>query len=211
MTRSVKQPDREKISYRALLRLYKVFGRHYKKHWQILAAAYVGLLLTILVTLLLPWPLKLILDYVILQNPLPAAFAVVDQWFSDGGQALLLELVLLFILLRFLHSMVTYLHKVGLLSASEKITTDIRERIFAHLQRLSLSFHESTRSGDLIYRLTEDINDIKIVLVQFPDSFFHRLVMILSHVGLMLFIEWRLALVAVSVIPVMYYFNRRIG
>jgi ABC-type multidrug transport system fused ATPase/permease subunit len=166
--------------------------------------------LKILVALLLPWPLKLILDYVILQKPLPEKVVMLSRWFGEG-QWLLPALVLAFILLRIIHSLVTYLHKVGLLSAAERIVTDIRERIFAHLQRLSLSFHESARSGSLVYRLTEDINDVKTVLVQLPDSVAHRLLMIFTHGGLMLAIEWRLAVVAFSVIPILYFFNQRIG
>ncbi len=193
----------EQISYRALIRIYRAFGRYYKKHWKLLAAAFTGSLLTALVALLLPWPLKLILDYVILQKPLPEKAAFLNRWFGDDPGLLLGALVLSFIGIQVLDSLVSYLHKVGMLSAGEKIVTDIRERIFAHLQRLSLSFHESARSGDLVYRLTSDVTDLRTIL--------YRIVMIFSHVGLMMVLEWRLALVASSVIPILYYFNHRIG
>ena len=71
------------MSYRLLLRLYKSFGQHYKKHWKLVAVAYSGLLLTILVALLSPWPLKLILDHIILGNPLPEKAAFLTRW--SGG------------------------------------------------------------------------------------------------------------------------------
>jgi ABC-type multidrug transport system fused ATPase/permease subunit len=204
-------PNQARVSSRTLIRLYKVFGRHYKKHWKLLGAAYFGLLGTILIALLLPWPLKLVLDYVVLKTPLPGEAAFLTKWIGNNAPSLLLALVLAYVLLRVLDSLVSYLHKVGLLSAGEMMANEIRERIFAHLQRLSLSFHESARSGDLIYRLTSDINDIKLLLVQVPDYFIYRLVMIFSHVGLMLVLEWRLALIAFSVVPILYYFNRRIS
>ncbi|MDZ7291889.1 MAG: ABC transporter ATP-binding protein/permease [candidate division KSB1 bacterium] len=208
---SLTNPEPERISYKTVFRLYKVFGRHYKKHWKLLLAAYSALLLSILIALLSPWPLKLILDNVILRRPLPERFGFLSQWFGTPVESLLAGLVLSFILLRFLDSIVSFLHKVGLLTIGEKMANDIRQRIFAHLQRLSLSFHESSRSGDLVYRLTSDIGDIKTILVQVPDNLVYRLVTICSHLGLMLVLEWRLALIAFSVIPILYYYNRRLG
>jgi ATP-binding cassette subfamily B protein len=238
------------MSYRTLLRLYKVFGRHYKKHWKLAVAAYAGLLLTILIALVSPWPLKLILDHVILGNPLPEEAAFLAQWFGENNSSpwpdktdslapwleenngdplpdktasrtpefgvqhmhlILTALVLAFILCRVFDSIFSYLHRVGMLSIGEMLVTDIREHVFAHLQRLSLSFHESARSGDLVYRLTADIHDIKTLLVQVPQQFAYRLMMILSHVGLMLVLEWRLALVAFGMIPILYYFQWRLG
>jgi ATP-binding cassette, subfamily B, bacterial len=206
------------MSYRTLLRLYKVFGRHYKKHWQLAVVAYAGLLLTILSALCSPWPLKLILDHVVLGNPLPEKVAFLSRWLSpttEGGEnnleLMLLGLVLAFILFQVFDSLFSYLHRVGMLSIGEMLVTDIREHVFAHLQRLSLSFHESARSGDLLYRLTADIHDIKVLLVQVPQQFVYRLTLIVSHVGLMLLLEWRLALVAVGMIPILSYFQWRIG
>ncbi|MDZ7342901.1 MAG: ABC transporter ATP-binding protein/permease [candidate division KSB1 bacterium] len=201
----------ERVNYRTLLRLYKVFGRYYKKHWKLLAVAYTGLLLTIVVALFTPWPLKLILDHVILEKPLPARVDFLNQWFGTNAEMLLAVLVVAFVALRFLDSIVSYMHKVGILSVGEMITTDARELIFSHLQRLSLSFHESARSGDLIYRLTSDIRDLKTVLIMVPENFIYRVLMIVTHVSLMMVLEWRLALLAFSVIPVLYYFQRRLG
>jgi ATP-binding cassette subfamily B protein len=96
-----------------------------------------------------------------------------------------------------------------MLSAGEMIVADIRERIFAHLQRLSLSFHASARSGDLVYRMTSDISDLKTILIDAPQNVTYRFLMICTHLGLMLFLEWRLTLIALSVMPLLYYFQRR--
>jgi ATP-binding cassette subfamily B protein len=219
------------MSYRTLLRLYRVFGRHYKKHWKLAVTAYAGLLLTILIALFSPWPLKLILDHVVLGNPLPEKVAFLGRWLGQSyGESLpdhitsltsgveannlelmLVALVLAFILFQVLDSVFSYMHRVGMLSIGEMLVADIREHVFAHLQRLSLSFHESARSGDLVYRLTADIHDIKAILVQVPQQFVYRLTMIVSHVGLMLLLEWRLALVAFGMVPILYYFQWRIG
>jgi len=203
--------DQEKVSYKTMFRIYKVFGRHYRQHWKLITLAYSGLLLTILVSLLTPWPLKLILDNVILNNPLPEKFSFLARWFGQDAQTLLLALALAYIALRVLDGLVSYMHKIGLMTVGSIMSADITERIFAHLQRLSLSFHQSARSGDLLYRVTADLGGISTILIELPQSSVYRLITIASHVGLMLVMEWRLALLAFSVIPVLYYYHRRIG
>jgi ABC-type multidrug transport system fused ATPase/permease subunit len=208
---TIQSRDRTGFNYKTLLRLYKVCGQHYKRQWKLLALAYAGLLFSILLALLTPWPLKLILDYVIPQKPLPEAAAFLHGLVGTDPQLLLAALALAFIALQVSESVVTYFSKIEMLSLGEKIVTEIRERIFAHLQRLSLSFHESARSGDLVYRLTSDINDLKPALIDLPQNFVYRLAVIVSHVGLMLLLEWRLALLAFSIIPLLYVAHRRIG
>jgi ATP-binding cassette subfamily B protein len=206
-----RQPETQRLGFGTLLRLYRAFGRHYKKHWRLLMAAYAGLLFAVLMALLTPWPLKLILDHVILKNPLPENFAFLNRWFGHDLPGLLAILALAFIGLQVCESVVTYASKVGMISLGEKIVTDVRSRLFAHLQRLSLSFHESARSGDLVYRLTSDLNDLKPILIEAPKDFVYRLAIISSHLGMMLMLEWRLALIAFSVMPLLSYFYRRFG
>ncbi len=208
---SADSTDQEKVSYKTMFRIYKVFGRHYRQHWKLGLLAYTGLLLTILISLLTPWPLKLILDNVILNNPLPESFSFLTRWSGGEAQTLLLALALAYVFLRVADGFVSYMHKIGLMTIGSIMDADITERIFAHLQRLSLSFHQSARSGDLLYRVTSDIGKINTILIDLPQNSVYRLVTIFSHVGLMLVLEWRLAVLAFSVIPVLYYYHRRIG
>lgn len=203
--------DNERISYKILLRVYKVFGNHYKNHWKQLTVAYLGLLLTVAFGLLVPWPMKLILDHVILKTPLPEKAAFITNWFGSAPLTLLLILVLSFIVLHVIDSFVSYYFKVGMVMVSIKIRREIRERVFAHMQRLSMAFHESYRSGDLIFRMMSDLRELPTILLNVPQNFVYRIFTIGAHVGIMWLMSPQLALVAFSVIPLMYYFNRRIG
>ncbi|RMD98635.1 MAG: ABC transporter ATP-binding protein [Calditrichaeota bacterium] len=203
--------ESNRISYKSLFRIYKLFGRHYKKYWKQLAIAYTGLLIAIVLAMLAPWPLKLILDYVILKNPLPEKFAFIYKFIPNKPEVLLIVLASAYFVIRIVHSFVTYLHKVGAAIAGGMMVADFRERVFAHLQRLSLSFHQTSHSGDIIYRLTSDITQLNVIIVKVPQYFVNRTLMIGAHLSLMLMLEWHLALVAFSVIPFIYYFNRRFG
>lgn len=203
--------ESEHISFKTLLSVYKVFGKHLKNHWPQLTVAYIGLLLTVLFGLLVPWPLKLILDYVVLNTPLPEKAAFITTWFGSERATLLAVLVVTFIVLNGVDSFVSYYFKVGMQVVAIKIRREIRERVFSHMQRLSMSFHESYRSGDLLFRLMSDMRELPMLLLQVPQNFVYRVVAITAHVGIMWALNPRLALVAFSVIPLLYYFNRRTG
>ncbi|MCG8607145.1 hypothetical protein MJD09_19440, partial [bacterium] len=209
--KSKKKRQLEKVRYRTLFRLYRIYGRYYKRYWKIIFVAYTALLLTILVALLQPWPLKLILDYVILGQPLPQEAAFITTWLGADALILLLALVIAYVMIRAVDSIFSYIHKVGLATFGGMMITDIRKNVFSHLQRLSLTFHESARAGDLIYRLNSDIREIKTILVSVPQEIVQRLVLIITHLGLMLFLEWRLALLSFAVLPIIFYYQKRTG
>jgi ATP-binding cassette subfamily B protein len=199
-----------RIEALTVARTYRAFGRYYRPYVPALVLSQIGLLVTVAMALLTPWPLKLILDHVVLRTPLPARAGFLARW-SAEPLTLLAVLAAAFVALRLVDSLAQFVHKVGLLSAGERILADIRERLFAHLQRLSLSFHESRGSGDLVVRVLSDMSHLKTILLDVPEIVIQRALMIVSHVGLMLFLNWRLALIAFAVIPVLYLFNRRIG
>ena len=102
----------------------------------------------------LPWPLKIIVDDVLKvsdksgRNGLLQAFGIakLDQW-----QLLLVAIGgLLFITL--CNAAASYLGSRILNGAGERIMASIRGEVFAHLQRLSLSFHDKQQLGDLVTR-----------------------------------------------------------
>ncbi len=215
MSKQDKSPRRnenpDRVRYGTIIRILKVFGVHLKNQWKLLALALSGLVFSVAMNLLSPWPLKLILDYVILKHPFPEKAAFVQNWLGTDPYTLLMALAMAFLVLQLTDSFISYVFKVGVMVITARIMNDIRERIFAHLQKLSLSFHESFRSGDLVYRLTSDIHELPLLLLGVPLNIFYRLITIVAYIGLMWVMEWRLALIAFSVIPIMSYFHRRIG
>jgi ATP-binding cassette subfamily B protein len=207
--KSRKPPER--LDQRRLLRLYRAFGPLYRPHARALAWSFTGLGLSTLTTLLLPWPLKMVLDHVVLGRALPARVGWLSRWAHGDPVTLLLILALAYLGLRLLDSLLTYVHRVGLMLVAQKMATEIRERLFAKLQRLSLSFHGSTRAGDLVLRLLSDISDIKIVLIEVPQTAALQASLLVTHVTLMFLLDWRLALLACAAIPPMVAYNRRVG
>ncbi len=198
----------EKLNPKSLGRIYKVFGRHYKKYWKTLAAASLFLFAGIAAEVLAPWPLKLILDHVVLDENFPRSLGFLNPLLDDDPKLLLLGLALAILLIAILEAFFTFFNKFLVSSTGDRINADIRERVFAHLQRLSLSFHETARSGNLVYLLTSDAKEMSSILIDFPQDLTHRLVTFATYTVIMFMMDWRLALIAISTVPLIYFFTR---
>src|SRR2546422_4117000 len=194
----------EKFDLRGLLRIYWAFGRYYKKYWKVLTLSYLCLFATIGVTALKPWPIKLILDRVILGKHLPHRFAFLNFGASDDRTILLLVLAVSIVLISLLEALFSYVDKYLVGATGDRISADVRERVFAHLQRLSLSFHETAHSGNLVYLLVSDTRQLTKLLIDFPRDLTMRMVTFALCAGLMLALDWRLGLIALAAVPLIY-------
>lgn len=102
-----------------------------------------------------------------------------------------------------LHKLAQYVQDTLMAKAALQITLEIRQRTYAHVQRLSLSYFETTQTGDLAYRLTEDIDRIG----EFIHKLFHQFVpcvlQLIVVLGMMIVINWQLTLSALVLGPFM--------
>lgn len=209
--RQMGKQRKEKLSAKSLIRIYRVFGQHYKKYWKALLVAYASLFAFIGVEVLAPWPLKLIVDYLILAQPLPNEAAFLEALRETDPSLLLLLLALSIFGLALLAAFLSYVVKYWVSSIGARMSADIRERVFAHLQRLSLSFHDSARSGNLAYLLTSDVKEMRGLLVDLPEEFVRRLVTFGTYAVVMLMLDWRLGLIALSIVPPLYMITKYFG
>ena len=108
-----------------------------------------------------PWPLKVIVDSVLGSQPLPLPLAEILPSVGDGAdvRARLLLLAWLasgMVVLRLCAGLVTMIHTNLLVSVGLRAVFRLRCRLFDHVQRLSLAFHDATPVGDSLYRVTWD-------------------------------------------------------
>lgn len=87
--------------------------------------------------------------------------------------------------------------------AALQIALDIRKQVYAHLQRLSLNYFEKTKTGDLSYRLTEDIDRIGEVINKVFHDFTPCILQLIVVLGYMLYLNWQLTLGAFLIAPLM--------
>ena len=87
--------------------------------------------------------------------------------------------------------------------AALAIALDLRKRVYAHLQTLSLSYFESTQTGDLSYRMTEDIDRIGEVINKVFHDFLPCVLQLVLVFGYMIYLNWQLTLASLIVAPLM--------
>ena len=85
----------------------------------------------------------------------------------------------------------------------ERILADLRKRLFAHLQRLSLGYYERNRAGTIISRLTNDVEALDQLVTDGVTSLFQNSLTLFGSVIILFFLDWRLALATLSVFPLM--------
>ena len=182
--------------------------RYLKPHTATIAAAGAAMSLRSVFLLLAPWPIKFIVDNVIFQKPLPHRLAsflpdplVHRLWLLD-----VLGLSLLAV--GAADAVLAYGGNRLLLKAGQRAIFAVRRDLFAHLQRLSLSFHRRQRIGDLMARLGGDIQSLQDFVVVSGTSVFTHALTVASMAAIMLAIDWRFALVVMSAAPVLLWIAR---
>lgn len=104
----------------------------------------------------------------------------------------------MFLLRALFNYLVTYYgHTFGI-----RVEADIRAELFAHLQRMSFSFYDDNRTGQLMSRLTTDLFDLTELAHHGPEDLITSVVTILGALIVMLRIRWELALVVGILVPV---------
>ncbi|MGK7947912.1 MAG: ABC transporter ATP-binding protein [Xenococcaceae cyanobacterium] len=174
-----------------------------KQGWLIVLSV-LGLFVEIFAQLLAPWPMKLIFDHVLIPTQSDNTLNIP---FLDSLSPFMLLTVLAFgvVAVSALKAGVAYLSLVGMTLAATRIITDIRARLYSHLQRLSLSFHNQSRSGDLITRITGDTGKLReIVLIAIIPLFVNTMTM-LGMLALMFWLNTELALISIVILPIFLF------
>ncbi|MFP4104715.1 MAG: ABC transporter ATP-binding protein [Phycisphaerae bacterium] len=116
-------------------------------------------------------------------------------------------LVLIFVLFTFIHYLKTYWgHEVA-----QRITSRLRDDLYSHCQKLSMSFHDRRKTGGMLSRIVDDINVIQEVVHHGPEVFVLAVVMISGCAALMFYFSWKLALAALVFLPLLVWHVRRTG
>jgi ATP-binding cassette, subfamily B, bacterial len=93
----------------------------------------------------------------------------------------------------------------------QRVMQDLRNRLFEHLQSMSLRFFTATRTGELQSRLQNDVGGVQNVVTNTASSVLSNIVTVLSTVVAMLILSWQLTLLALGIVPLFVYLTYRVG
>ena len=175
----------------------------------IVGMSFVALLAEIGLRLLEPWPLKIVFDRLI---PIGApGVSSVPIAGTLSASALLALAALSLVTLIGLRAFASYVSAVGFSLAGNRVLTEVRGDLYRHLQSLPLSFHHRARQGDLTLRVISDVGMLKDVVVTAFLPLVANVLILVGMLAMMFVMEWRLALVATSVLPCFWLFTGRLG
>jgi ATP-binding cassette, subfamily B, bacterial len=93
----------------------------------------------------------------------------------------------------------------------QEVMHDLRTAVYRHLQRLSLAFFTRTRTGEVQSRIANDIGGVDSVLTSTAQSIVSNVTTVIATVIAMFFLDWRLTLFALALLPIFVLLTRRVG
>jgi len=137
-----------------------------------------------------------------LAPPLLAKYAI-DDGITQNNLSTLWWIVVAFLLAGLANWGMSYVQTYLTGWVGERILTDLRIKLFGHLQRLSLGFFERNRAGVIISRLTNDVEALDQLVTDGVTTLVQSTLTLIGTAILLFILDWRLALATLAVIPIM--------
>ena len=135
-------------------------------------------------------------------------------WIGQDKLAVLNFAVLAVAVIAIVGALSSYLENYLTTSVGQWVMHDLRRTLYHHIHRLSLAEHDEKRTGDLIGRVTSDIEAIQDFVTTALLGILTNVLTLLGIIGVMLYLNWRFTLISLSIAPVLflvvYLFTRRI-
>lgn len=157
-------------------------------------------------TVFRPWPLKVVIDRVLSHRPTRVPF--LSGWLDSttlSRSHILYGACAATLLIALSTGLLTYWYTRVLGDVGQRFVFALRCKLFGHLQRLSLRFHDTQRRGDLITRLTSDIQAIQDLISNGLIVLGSNAFLLTGMLILMFWLNWRFALVALAVAPLLFW------
>jgi ATP-binding cassette, subfamily B, bacterial len=122
---------------------------------------------------------------------------------GDGDVGRMGFLALITILGQLIQKVGQYGKDTKMAAASLSVTTRLRKQVYNHLQQLSLDYFETAQTGDLAYRLTEDIERVGEVVNKFCQNFVTSSLELIAILGYMMVLNWQLTFLTLVIAPLM--------
>ena len=146
-------------------------------------------------------------------NPLLIQAVFNKALFVPGGP----KLDLLYILVAIMAAVPIVNGAIGILQTYEttkvgqQVMRDLRDRLYSHLQTLSLAFFTGTKTGEIQSRLANDVGGVQSVVTTTASSILANVVTFVSSIVAMIIISWQLTIVAVITVPAFFWLTKMVG
>ena len=185
-----------------------------RPHWIPMTLALLAVAGEAAASLLEPWPLKIVLDYLLQSRPLPGWMTPVAGVLGGGTLAVLNLAVVAVAVIAIAGAISSYANTALTTNVGQWVMHDLRRTLYHHIHRLSLAEHDEKQTGDLVGRVTSDIESIQSFVTTALLGMVTNALTLAGIIGVMLYVNWRFTLISLSIAPVLflvvYLFTRRI-
>jgi len=176
-----------------------------KPHWWALTLAFLAVIGESVTDLLEPWPLKIVFDNVLGSKPLPGWLVPAVEAIAGRDKLSILGFAAFSVVaIAIVGAVSSYFEKYLTTSVAQWVSHDLRRTLYHHIQLLSLSYHDNKRTGDLISRITSDIDTVQDFISQVLLGFLVNVLTLGGMLAVMFYLNWRFTLIALSVAPVLF-------
>jgi ATP-binding cassette subfamily B protein len=193
----------------------RLLARILRTHWIALAVASVAVIGETAADVLEPWPITIIVDNILQGKRLSGRLgAAVVSLFGDNQTAMLYFALAAVLAIAIVGGISGYVEKYLTTSVSQWVAHDLRLLLYQRIQRLSLAEHGRSRTGDLITRVTKDIDAVQDFIESALLGIVVSVLTLVGMIAVMLYVNWRFTLIGLSVAPVLflfvYFYSRKI-
>jgi ATP-binding cassette, subfamily B, bacterial len=146
-------------------------------------------------------------------NPLLIQVVFNKALFVPGGPnlRLLVILVVIMAVVPIVNGAIGILQTYETTRVGQQVMRDLRDRLYAHLQTLSLAFFTSTKTGEIQSRLANDVGGVQTVVTTTASTILANVVIFISTVVAMVILSWQLTIVALITVPVFFWLTKTVG
>jgi len=174
-----------------------------------LTFAFLAMIFETVTDLAEPWPLKIVLDSVIGHHPLPRFLLPLhDLLGSHKGGAIAIAAIAT-VAIALVSSVASYFDSYLTTSVGQFLAHDLRRKVYHHLQRLSLSYYDHHKLGNILSTITDDIDNVQSFFSSSLLSIAIDIATILGMFVVMLYLDWKFTLIAMAVTPFLFVFVQR--
>src|SRR5438105_8504016 len=184
-------------------RLMKRLLRYLRPYTSQVVVALVAIILKAAADVLGPYLTKIAVDKYMWR--VPGLHSPLDRWLSSRPLAGIAQIAALYLGLYILIFVLEFLQTYYMQWTGQKVMFDLRSQIFRHLQRMHIAFYDKNPVGRLVTRVTTDVDALNEMFTSGVVSIFEDLFVLAGIVGIMLCMNWKLALITFGVLPLIVY------
>lgn len=164
---------------------YKRLLSYLWPHWKILLASVLCMFVVAGSNLVLPWLIKDVVDKVLNQKDVYMLYVVI------------VSILVIF----FFRGLTTFGHRYLMGYLGERVITDLRKDLYSYLQKLSISFYDKRRTGEIMSNLTNDISALQTAIVDNFVTLVQEGAIFVGSFVSMIYLQWKLTVLCLVIVP----------